>query len=439
MNTSQPSKFWAYVAVVVGVLLLLGGLAALSGYLGLPLAALRFNIIALEEDILGLSLGQMAGMFLGLVCGTLALYHGLGSILNHPSRPLRLPPAYFFWITFALVLGLGNALLIFEVAERFLFPPLFMLGAALPTLAVLAWVARRLGWPASWRQGALALVAGSTLSVIVTVVLEGILPFLAYLLIGPLGFLAYGWEGLSYNQPGVLERLFFSPLLIVFLITTALAAPIPEELAKALGLSLFGRQRLTNERQAFLVGLACGAGFAILENMLYEGVYAQYGGWSWGGITLLRGIGAVLHPLCTGLVALGWFRVGAGGTGKLLRAYLVAVGLHTLWNGGFELFVFITGLNYYGGLQPSFNFYGLAVAAVLVVFLVVLSLGLWWLLYRLVTGLGQGVEPDLAPTVVTSRALAGWALACALVIIPLGAALGLAWRQIQGVILSGPK
>jgi len=234
-----------------------------------------------------------------------------------------------------------------------------------------------------------------------------------------------------------LERLFFSPLLIVFLITTAVAAPIPEELAKALGIPLFGRRRITTERQAFLIGLVCGAGFAILENMLYEGVYAQYSGWSWGGITLLRAIGSVLHPLGTGLVALGWFRMRDGGIGKLLRAYLVAVGLHTLWNGGFQAFVYLTGLDYYGGVGPSLTIYGLAVEVSLVVFLVALSLALWWLLYRLVASLTQGIEPDLAPTVVSSRALAAWAFACALIIVPIGAALGPAWSQIQAVILAG--
>ena len=186
-----------------------------------------------------------------------------------------------------------------------------------------------------------------------------------------------------------------------------------------------------------MIGLACGAGFAILENMLYQGIYAQYSGWSWGGITLLRGIGAVLHPLCTGLVALGWFRMREGGAGKLFGAYLAAVGLHTLWNGGFELFVFFTGLDYYGTLEPEVIMYGLGVTLALVVVLVVLSLALWYLLYRLVSSLGQNKQPAVAPTVVTPRGVALWALGCALVIVPIGAALGPTWPQIRAVVLAG--
>ncbi|MEK6575863.1 MAG: hypothetical protein AABZ58_16255, partial [Chloroflexota bacterium] len=159
MNTqTPPSKFFAYVAVVVGGLLLLSGAAAFFGYLG---------VAAFGRDVLGPQLGQMAGMFLGLVCGPLAIYHGISSIANRGSRRLKLPPVYFFWIAFALVLGLGNILLNFHAAEDFLFPPLFLLGAALPAAAVVAWAARRLGWPVTWRQASLALVAGSTLSIFV--------------------------------------------------------------------------------------------------------------------------------------------------------------------------------------------------------------------------------------------------------------------------------
>src|SRR3972149_2681371 len=152
---SPPSKFFAYVAVVVGGVLLLSGVGAFFRCPG---------VAAFGRDGLGPQLGQMAGMFLGLVCGPLAIYHGISSIANRRSRRLKLPPVYFFWIAFALVLGRGNILLTFHAAEDFLFPPLFLLGAALPTVAVVAWAARRLGWPVPWRQAALGLGAGRPLS-----------------------------------------------------------------------------------------------------------------------------------------------------------------------------------------------------------------------------------------------------------------------------------
>ncbi|TET38713.1 MAG: PrsW family intramembrane metalloprotease, partial [Anaerolineales bacterium] len=322
----QPSKFWAYVAVLVGGVLLLAGVATTVSFLGLPLF--------LGGDILGPQLGQIAGMFLGLVCGSLALFHGLGSILKRRSSSLRLPPIITFLLIFALVLGLGNLVINYEIATEFLFPPLFVLGAALPTFVVLAWAGRKLGWPLTWRQGALAFVAGSTLSIIVAILLQTIFPYVIYNLLMPFEYFAYSFSELATGTSGFLDKFFSSPLIIIFFIITALQAPIPEEFAKALGITMFGRKRVLDERQAFMIGLASGAGFAILENMLYEGVYAQWSGWTWGGVTLIRGIGSVMHPLCTAIVALGWFRARKMGWGTLLKAYFLAIGLHTLWNGG---------------------------------------------------------------------------------------------------------
>lgn len=426
---AQASKFLAVISVLAGILLFLGGLVAAGGYLGLP-------YLLAGEDLLSPQLGQMAAMFLGVAGGGLALIHGTGSLLKRRSRPLGLPPLYFFWLVFAVVLGLGNLLLNQQISVEFIFPFLFALGAALPTIAVLAYAYRRLGFPLTWRQGSLAFVSGCTLAILLAILLEAAVPYLIYLLVEPLGYLAH--EILQLFVPGgpdLLERLFLSPMLIFFLLVTAIEAPIPEEFAKALGPALFGR-RIRDERQAFAVGLASGAGFAILENMLYEGIYAEWSGWSWGGITLLRAFGAVLHPLCTAIIALalfrererqpGWFR-------RLGQAFLLSVGLHTLWNGGFDSFVFLTGLDYYGEAGPSLSIYGLYLEVLLVVFLVLLSAGLWWLLRRYVRRLGAGAEITIIPEIVSRRALATWALACALVVVPIGAALGPAWSQIKAV------
>ena len=429
-KTAQPSKFWAYIAIFFGAFLLLAGLTASISYLNLPISAF-------DEDVLGSQLGQMAGMFLGLGGGVLAIIHGLGSIRNRQSRTFQLPRFFVFLLGFAIVLGLGNMVLNFEIVPEFLFPPLFLLGAALPTLVVLTWVGRRLAWPITWRQAALAFVAGSTLSILVAIVLEMTLPYLAVLLL-PLDTMFYSIQDLfSTGESGFIERLFQSPLILTFLLATALQAPIPEEFAKALSLAFFGRARIRSEQQAFMIGMASGAGFAILENMLYEGLYAQWSGWTWGGITLLRGLGSVLHPLGTGLVALGWYRAREKGWGELRKAYLVAVVLHTLWNGGFMPFVFLTGADYSVGVEAYISIYGLAVEVLLIVFLVFLSIGLWWYLRTLVSRMSLAMAPEVAPQKLRTRALAVWSIACLLVIVPIGAAIGPAWRQIRAVLFPG--
>jgi len=425
---TRPSKFWAYIAVIVGVLLILSGLAAVIGYFGLPLL-FPFG------DALSYELGNIAALYLGLFGGALAVYHGISSISNHKSSQLKLPSFYIFWIILGLVLGLGTLVIENDISTDYLFPPLFIFGAALSTFAVIAWAYRKMGFPITWRQAALAFVCGSTLSVLVAILLETTLPYIAYLLIEPIQYLTEGFADFGWGAPGLVEKLFSSPLILVLLAITAIEAPIPEEFAKALGIPMFGRNRIENERQAFAIGLASGAGFAILENMMYEGVYAGFSGWSWGGITLLRSIGSVLHPLGTGIIALGWFRMKGGGAGKLFKAYLLSVGLHTLWNGGFQPLLYLTGLDHFAGADSSISVYGETLNVLLIGYLVLLSLGLWWLLRKIVNGISERISPDLTPATVSRRAIAIWAVACTAIIIPIGATLSPAWASIQKLIL----
>ena len=425
---TKPSKFWAYIAVIVGILLMLSGIAAAISLLGLP-------IFFPANDYLSDELGEIAGAFLGLFVGALAVYHGLGSIGNSISSTLKLPPFYIFWIILGLVLGVGTLIINLDIAPELIFPPLFVLGASLSTLAVLAWAYRKMGFPITWRQASLAFVCGSTLAILVAIILEMTLPYLAYLLLEPFWYLAEGFADIAWGAPGFIERLFASPLIFVLLAITAVEAPIPEEFAKALGIPMFGRARIQNERQAFAIGLASGAGFAILENMLYEGLYAYHNGWGWGGITLLRSIGSVLHPLGTGIIALGWFRMRDEGVGKLFKAYLLSVGLHTLWNGGFEPLVYLTGLEYFAGEGPSLSFYGETLSTLLVGYLILLSLGLWWLMRNIVNGISDRVTLDVSSAPVSRRLIAAWAVACAFVIIPIGATLSPAWESIRQLLV----
>jgi RsiW-degrading membrane proteinase PrsW (M82 family) len=431
-SATRPNKFWAYVAVLVGLVLCVGGIAVATVYLELPYTVPGEGLLGPFfpwQETLWTRVGQITALSLGLIGGSLAVFHGIRSILNLPSRRMKLPPTYAFWVVFALALGLGNLSINLGLAVDFLFPVAFLLGAALPTLGVLAWAGRRLGWPATWRQGGLSLVSGSTLSILATIHLATVLPILSYLVIEPLTFPLFEfWD----NTIGL-----FSSEVFFFLLIVALQAPIPEELTKALGPGLMGR-RIKDERQAFFVGLASGAGFAILENMLYEGIYASWSGWTWGGITLLRGIGSVLHPLGTGIIALALFRARKrekGWFGRLARAYLLAVGLHTLWNGGYDLLLYLTGMSYYTG--GELDVYGEPMGVLLIAFLLVLSAGLWWLLRRITTTLATEEEVEAKPVAITARGLAAWAVGCALIIVPLGAALGRAWDEVLAAILGG--
>ena len=109
-------------------------------------------------------------------------------------------------------------------------------------------------------------------------------------------------------------------------------------------------------REAFLVGMAGGAGFAFAENLLYEGVW--FGGDLWAPVTLLRGLGGALHPFTGGLVGFGYYEVlrgRAGAPGRLAASFALAVGLHALWNGGLVVLETIV-VDYEGGWR--LNVYG---------------------------------------------------------------------------------
>lgn len=56
------------------------------------------------------------------------------------------------------------------------------------------------------------------------------------------------------------------------------------------------------------------------------------------------------------------------------------------------------------------------------------------MLRRIASQISEGVQADLAPAPVSRSALAAWAVACAAIIIPIGAALGPAWKSILALL-----
>ncbi len=125
--------------------------------------------------------------------------------------------------------------------------------------------------------------------------------------------------------------------------------PIIEELIKPLALWLLAGKNLTPQ-QGFVGGLLCGAGFALLENVLYftGALVAE----DWLFMAISRSTTGVLHMLASGLMGLGLAR--AWRDGKWMFLGLMTLGsflLHGLWNalavvaGIAPLFVF--------GMEPA--------------------------------------------------------------------------------------
>jgi len=92
-------------------------------------------------------------------------------------------------------------------------------------------------------------------------------------------------------------------------------------------------------------------------------------------------------------------------------------------------------LDYY--TDPSVSVYGETLSVLLIGYLALLSLGLWWLLRKIVDEISERVDSTLEPAPVSRRLIAVWAVACVAVIIPIGATLSPAWKEIRTLILGG--
>lgn len=368
--------------------------------------------------------GWLAGpgivLFMLLVCLPLGLLVWGQGRAGRESRPFRLPGPLPIAAAAAAAIVLGQIALLGRAS--FLTLLTFLLAAALPPLVPLALASRRLAGATTWRRATFGFCVGGLLSTTLTLLLSGVVALVAYALILPLRQVV----AQVVASPD-LERLFFSPVLATAMIGTAVVAPVVEELTKPLGAVLLGR-RLRSPSEAFLIGMAGGVGFAVVENMLYESTGARL----WAAVSTLRGVGGVLHPLNAGLVALGWYGVmagtGPGRWGRLLALYGLAVGIHALWNGGLTILLSAAGAYFFATESWRVDVYGLGQPGIVLVFLVLESIALWRLLGlmtdRLAGGSDAAVDSGLRLHLERPRRLAVWALGLLLVVVPIGALYG---------------
>ncbi len=118
-------------------------------------------------------------------------------------------------------------------------------------------------------------------------------------------------------------------------------APWIEEAAKAaIMIGLFWFNRIGYKLDAVISGFAIGAGFSVVENIIYLTIFPQYGAGTW----LVRGLGtAVMHGTTLAILAAIAHELAERETREaagdfefnllwFLPGYLLAVALHTLFN-----------------------------------------------------------------------------------------------------------
>lgn len=420
-NTAKQMPIWLKrLIAIAGLLLALPGFFMVFGYICIT----GLLVLENEREALGVGLATFTLLAVTVGAGGVTAWHGLRSLQGRVSKELRLPPIWALAGVFGLLVAMGWFVTKNNFAAGLLFPPLLLAAAALPPLMAVSWFTHRQVSGLTWRRGLVTLAGGATVSVALAIALEILFPVIVLALVFNLaGLVMDNLETLFEALAGEnIASAITSPGFIFVFVQLAVIAPLAEELAKPLvTLPLIGRLA---RREAFWVGAMAGAGFAALENVLYAG----FGFYFWAGILIVRSLGGAIHPLGSGLVTLGWRDVLRGeahaGTNWLAR-FGLAVGMHALWNGGSLLVITLAGAKFFGDLPPEIDVVGVSAAGTTLAVLIVLGLAALWM----GRAVGQSIQVIPLPAetgrseiTLSNRAIAIWALACLVAIVPAGIA-----------------
>ena len=420
-NGTISPQFKQAVAIV-GLLFTLPGLPALFGFFCIAF------ILTIDGDPEAITVGLISFTMLSITIGAggTIFWHSLRSLQGRGSQPLRFLSAWQFAGLFGLLIILGVIILYNEIATGLFFPPVFLGAAGLPALFAIAWFASADKNNITWRQGLIAFAGGTTVSVLLALILETLFPTIILALIANLSVIVFdGLEAFFDVLAGqaAVSALTSQGFIYLFLQLT-LIAPFIEELVKPIIILPFiGR---LSRRNTFLIGALVGGGFATLENVLYAG----FGFSIWAGILIIRALGGVIHPFGTGLTALGWRAVlkkEPNAWASWLARFILAVGMHAIWNGGSLLIITLGRVSIFGTAFPKLNLLGISATSFTLALLLVLSMATLWLGRRIVQNDGDiflfSREPTQSGFTFSDRTMAIWALSCFAIIVPMGLAV----------------
>jgi RsiW-degrading membrane proteinase PrsW (M82 family) len=295
-------------------------------------------------DLLPTNVTVAALAAIGLSFGFGLISIGRNSLRGIPSATFHPPSPWRFVSLFVLCLIAGQLMLFLLPTARltsWAFPPLHILAAASPALAVLAFVGRRTR-AASRRTVGLELSFGALLAPMgalaaeLIVILVVVIAVAVVVVLMPGGIEALVDLSKSLQDPSWIEdpanlaQLVLSPAaLTIIVVVFVILAPLIEEFLKGLGVLLLG-YRLSGQAEALLWGVACGAGFAIGESF-FNGSIALEG---WGAVMVMRWGASLMHCIASGVMGLGWHgALVERRPWRLLAAFGASTGIHALWNG----------------------------------------------------------------------------------------------------------
>lgn len=312
---------------------------------------LVFGLVALFSEVLDLAstasifgMAWVSGLLAALALPSLVYsFRRMQGQDIQPPQPARMRWASLLLMVWPLALALGNQISAQGSLAWLLLPPLHLLAVGLPIWWLVELARQRL--PAGSRQREWGVLNFSLLVTTPVVILVEIALFGALLiffgiwlsgrpdLVTQLEILGQRIISSQPNPETILQltRPYLQNPLVIFSILALLAGLVPliEELLKPLALWALAGRRLT-PAEGFAAGAICGGAFALLESLLSLSNPIQDG---WAMLAVGRAGTGLLHIATTALV--GWAMASAWQTGSYLRlglAYLLAAGLHGLWN-----------------------------------------------------------------------------------------------------------
>ena len=232
-------------------------------------------------------------------------------------RELQLPRSGILFFCFLMALAIGLVALSERGVFIYFFPIAFLVAFTFPGLIWVSYIYdRRITSPEPQRLVLIALAWGMFSTLPASLLND------------------MGARLIEVDQNALLGNGGFGR---AELILVSVIAPLVEELLKPLGL-IFVIKRLRTPYEGVLYGVACGMGFAIIENLLYElFIVIWYGSDAWTINAFVRGIGStLLHAV--GPAAIGYAIALSNQMQEPRRkvlpiAYLIGVVMHGLWNG----------------------------------------------------------------------------------------------------------
>ena len=334
-SSRRLSALWFLTALVGCAMVLTALLAIISAFV-------------LPDTVLGSYAPVLVGVSLiAVMLGFGLLVTGIRGWRMKQSRLITTRWGWLILFLAMLVLG-GFALMVpTEFQSDPIFAPFHFGMVVLPAFIGLLLVIRLSGpnFTPTFRQVILTITGGAS-SVLLALPLEivGFILVAVVLLIGasllPAGQAEVSrlisiiqlWAETPPTDMETLLSVATSPIAVIgIILILSVLTPLIEEFVKTLVMGVMGFWVRPGLGTAFIWGLSCGLGFALVEGITNGSVGLGNAGWWLGGI-FARVMASMMHALTSGLLGLGWGFLWENKWWCLPLFYAIAVAFHGLWN-----------------------------------------------------------------------------------------------------------